>query len=127
VTQTWNPLRTWWNHVMRVLLVALVLCASACTGPGHFGSEPSASAETCLAGPPRPGCGDRLQWQRVESAALMQEVEGVGKARAQEGIPALTGVVEEIHAVKKPPFYASVIPQSHTKHPLYLSLPGGVM
>jgi hypothetical protein len=42
VTQTWNPLRTWWNHVMRVLLVALVLCASACTGPGRSTSEPSA-------------------------------------------------------------------------------------
>jgi hypothetical protein len=41
MAQTWNPIRTWWKHVIQVLLVVLVLCVSACTGPGHSTSAPS--------------------------------------------------------------------------------------
>jgi hypothetical protein len=40
---TWETLPTWWNHVMRVVLVAVVLCvsASACTAPGRSISTPA--------------------------------------------------------------------------------------
>jgi hypothetical protein len=39
---TWKSLPIRWNHVMRVLAVAAVLCISACTAPGHSLSTPSA-------------------------------------------------------------------------------------
>jgi hypothetical protein len=41
---TRETLPTWWNHVMRVVLVAVVLCvsASACTTPRRSGSTPAA-------------------------------------------------------------------------------------
>jgi hypothetical protein len=41
---TWETLPTWWKHVMRVVLVAVVLCvsASACTTPRRSGSTPTA-------------------------------------------------------------------------------------
>jgi hypothetical protein len=42
VTQTWNPLRTWRTHVIRVVLIAAVSCVSACTTLGHSSSNPSA-------------------------------------------------------------------------------------
>jgi hypothetical protein len=59
MAQTWNPIRTRWNRVMRVLLVALVLCVAACTGPGHSGSAPSAySPEGGRAGPKLSGNGN---------------------------------------------------------------------
>jgi hypothetical protein len=41
VPQTWNPIPTRWNRVMRVLMVALVLCVSACTTPGGSSSTPA--------------------------------------------------------------------------------------
>ena len=39
---TLNTVPAWWNRVMRVALVFMVLWASACTGPGHASSAPSA-------------------------------------------------------------------------------------
>jgi hypothetical protein len=42
MTQTWNTLSTWWKYRTRVVLVALALWVSACTGPGHSTSAPSA-------------------------------------------------------------------------------------
>jgi hypothetical protein len=41
MTHTWNPLRTCWNHVIRVVLIAVVSCVSACTTLGHSSSNPS--------------------------------------------------------------------------------------
>jgi hypothetical protein len=39
--RTWNTSATWWHHRSRVVLVALAVCVSACTGPGHSSSAPS--------------------------------------------------------------------------------------
>ena len=41
---TWGTLPPWWHHLMRVVLVAVVLClsASACTTSGRSGSTPTA-------------------------------------------------------------------------------------
>jgi hypothetical protein len=38
---TLNTLPAWWNRVMRVALVFMVLLVSACTGPGHSSSNPT--------------------------------------------------------------------------------------
>jgi hypothetical protein len=38
----WNTVPTWWKHVMRVVLIAVVLCVSACTTPGRSSSTPGA-------------------------------------------------------------------------------------
>jgi hypothetical protein len=55
---TWNTVPTWWKHVMRVVLVAMVLCVSACTTPGRSGSTPAAlPPEGGYAGPPDSGNG----------------------------------------------------------------------
>jgi len=40
--QTWKIVPTWWKYVMGVVLVAVVLCGSACTAPGRSSSTPSA-------------------------------------------------------------------------------------
>jgi hypothetical protein len=40
--QTWNPLRTWRTHVIRVVLIAVAWCVSACTILGPPSSNPSA-------------------------------------------------------------------------------------
>jgi hypothetical protein len=57
--QPWNTSSTWRNHLMRGVLVALVLCMSACTAPGHSGSAPSAhSPEGGRAGPVLSGDGN---------------------------------------------------------------------
>ena len=36
----WNTVPTWWKHVMRVVLIAVVLCVSACATPGGSSSTP---------------------------------------------------------------------------------------
>jgi hypothetical protein len=52
----WKGFPTWWNHLMQVLLLAVVLCISACTAPGHSRSTPSAlSPEGGSAGPQEVG------------------------------------------------------------------------
>jgi hypothetical protein len=57
--QTWNTSATWWLHRTWVVLAALALCMSACTGPGHSRSAPSAhSPEVGHAGPMLSGDGD---------------------------------------------------------------------
>jgi hypothetical protein len=57
--QTRKPIYTHWYHVVRVLLITLVLCVSACTGPGHSTSVPSAhSREGGRAGPKLSGNGN---------------------------------------------------------------------
>jgi hypothetical protein len=38
---TWNTLPTGWKHIMRVVLVAVVLCVAACTTLGGSSSTPS--------------------------------------------------------------------------------------
>jgi hypothetical protein len=38
---TWNTLPAEWTHVIRVVLVSVVLCVSACTGPTHSSSPRS--------------------------------------------------------------------------------------
>jgi hypothetical protein len=38
---TWNTLPTGWTHAMRVVLVFMVLCMSACTALSHSNSNPS--------------------------------------------------------------------------------------
>jgi hypothetical protein len=55
----WPTVPTWWNHVIRVMLVILLLFVSACTAPGHSRSNPSAhSLDGGLAGPLTSGNGD---------------------------------------------------------------------
>jgi hypothetical protein len=39
---TWNTVFTCWKHSMRVGLIAVVVCVSACSGPGRPGSTPAA-------------------------------------------------------------------------------------
>jgi hypothetical protein len=39
----WNTVPTRWPHVIRVTVVAVALCVSACTGPGHSTPTPSAN------------------------------------------------------------------------------------
>jgi hypothetical protein len=39
---TWNTVFTWWRHVIWVVFVAVVVCMSACSGPGRSGSTPAA-------------------------------------------------------------------------------------
>jgi hypothetical protein len=59
MTQTWNPLRTWWNHVIRMVLTAVFSCVSACTTLGHPSSNPSAiPPEGGYVGPTMQGDGD---------------------------------------------------------------------
>jgi hypothetical protein len=59
MTLTWNSTRTWWNRARQMLLVALVLCVSACTTLGHSNSAPSAhSPEGGHEGPKLSGDGD---------------------------------------------------------------------
>jgi hypothetical protein len=36
-----NTVPTWWKHVMRMVLVGVVLCMSACTTPGGSSSTPA--------------------------------------------------------------------------------------
>jgi hypothetical protein len=56
---TWNTVRTWWHHVMLLVLVAVVLCVSACTTPGRSSSTPAAlSPEGGLTGPMIQGDGN---------------------------------------------------------------------
>jgi hypothetical protein len=40
---TWNSVSTRWHHILRVMVVSVALCVSACTGPGHSSSTPSAN------------------------------------------------------------------------------------
>jgi hypothetical protein len=40
--RTWNTSSPWRSHLIRVLVVALAFCVSACTGPGDSSSAPSA-------------------------------------------------------------------------------------
>jgi hypothetical protein len=57
--QTWNTSSTGWYYALRVMLVAGVLFVSACTGPGHSSSVPSAhSPEGSRAEPMLSGDGD---------------------------------------------------------------------
>jgi hypothetical protein len=59
MTPTWNTLHTWWNHVIRVVLIAVVSCVSACTTLGYSSSNPSAhSPEADHAGPKLSGNGN---------------------------------------------------------------------
>ena len=48
----WNSVPTWWKHVMRVVVVAVVLCVSACTTPNGSSSNPSGQPRD--GGPVRP-------------------------------------------------------------------------
>jgi hypothetical protein len=50
--QPWNTVRTWWKHVMRVVVVAVVVCVSACTTPTGSSSNPSGQPPE--GGPVRP-------------------------------------------------------------------------
>jgi hypothetical protein len=50
---TWISLPAGWTHVMRVVLVAVVLCMSACTTPG--GSRSTPSGQPPEGGQVRPG------------------------------------------------------------------------
>ena len=55
---TWKTLPTWWNYVIRVVLVSVVLFVSACTMPGRSSSTPSAlPPEGEYAGPKDSGNG----------------------------------------------------------------------
>jgi hypothetical protein len=38
---TWNTLPAGWTHAMRVVLVFVALCMSACTALSHSSSNPS--------------------------------------------------------------------------------------
>jgi hypothetical protein len=56
---TWNTLPAGWPYVMRIVLVAVVLCVSACTTLGHSSSNPSThSSEAGHAGPKLSGNGN---------------------------------------------------------------------
>ena len=39
---TWITFPRRWRHVIRMVLVAVVVCVSACSGPGRSGSTPAA-------------------------------------------------------------------------------------
>jgi hypothetical protein len=55
---TWTTAPTWWNQVMRVVLVAMILFVSACTAPGRSSSTPGAlPSEAEYAGPKDSGNG----------------------------------------------------------------------
>jgi len=55
---TWNTLPTGWTHAMRVGLVFMVLCMSACTALSHSSSNPSGMpSEGGYAGPKDSGNG----------------------------------------------------------------------
>jgi hypothetical protein len=38
---TWSTVPLWWNRVMQVVLVSMLLAVSACSVPGHLLSTPS--------------------------------------------------------------------------------------
>ena len=56
---TLNTVLAWWNRVMRVALVLMVLLVSACTVPGHsLPNPPAHSADRGDTGPLTSGDGD---------------------------------------------------------------------
>jgi len=95
MTQTWNALCTWWNHVIGVLLAALVLCVSACTGPGHSSSVPSTHS-------PEGGMQGRSS-QGTAMAAVACDRAGRG------GCPLLASArwPSNVANLQKPPYQAS--------------------
>jgi hypothetical protein len=56
---TWNMLPVGWTLMLRVGVVAIALCVSACTAPGHSRSNPSGIAsDGGYAGPKDAGNGN---------------------------------------------------------------------
>jgi hypothetical protein len=56
---TWIAFPRWWHHVIWVVFVAVVICVSACSGPGRSGSTPAAlSPDAGQAGTVGSGDGD---------------------------------------------------------------------
>ena len=90
--QSWNASPTWWNHLMRLVLIAAVLCVSACTAPGRSSATPS----TLTQEPERPAL-DRLLTQgeiHVAEGHLLDfgfdpgPVDGIFTAQTQAAVRA---------------------------------------